>query len=483
MRNKTDFNLEYSYLSLPNKFYSLVKPMPVAKPELFLLNHELCNELNISTKDPESIINAIYGNDPDNSKTFSQAYAGHQFGHFTMLGDGRAVVVGEHITDGGNRFDMQLKGSGKTPYSRAGDGKATLKSMLREYLLSEAIHHLNIPTSRSLAVLKTGEVVRRETLNEGAVLIRVMKSHIRIGTFEYARHFGTTDDLKALLQYTIKRLLPDVEQSENQALSLLKKVISLQIELVVNWMRVGFIHGVMNTDNVSISGETFDFGPCAFLNSHHPETVYSSIDAYGRYSFGNQPEIMKWNIARLAEALLPLIHNDSETSLMLAQNAIDEFDEIWNEKYYSTMLNKLGIENKNKDFYPLVDELLELMTNLKLDYTNTFYALGTDVNSKDNPKQRPELKTWLEKWQNAIFKNSNGSETSRELMSLNNPVYIPRNHLVEQALNEAVEGNMTLFDRLLGVLKTPYTYQKNCDSFTKQPDTDFEMRYQTFCGT
>lgn len=476
-------NLEYSYLSLPGKFYQLVKPASFSKPETVLLNEALLEELNIPLTNQQDLISFLLGNESDGkTSSFAQAYAGHQFGNFTNLGDGRAIVMGECITSLNQRFDIQLKGSGRTFYSRGGDGKATLKAMLREYLISEAIHHLNIPTSRSLLVAKTGELVQREKEHDGAVLARVMKSHIRIGTFEYARHLGTTEDLRALNDYTIHRLYPEIKHEGSPALSLLKKVMTVQIDLVVNWMRVGFIHGVMNTDNVSISGETFDYGPCAFMNVYHPDTVYSSIDTNGRYAFGNQPNMIKWNIARLAEALLPVIHPEPLTALQLAQACIDKFDNIWVEKYYEMMLLKLGIEKKAPELYLLVDELLALMRNLKLDYTNTFLALTHDKVTGEGIMAGPEFKPWLDKWKN-ILNNSNGYEQSKNIMKENNPAFIPRNHLVEEALDSAVNGNLNLIKQLLIVLSKPYHYQENLSHFTIPPHPVFENEYATYCGT
>jgi uncharacterized protein YdiU (UPF0061 family) len=478
MPKKQMLKLEYSYLSLPDKFYQLVKPTPFVKPELVLINNELQNQLNISIKKPEDVLSLLVGNE----SSFAQAYAGHQFGGFTKLGDGRAIVMGEYITPENERIDIQLKGSGRTLYSRGGDGKATLKAMLREYLISEAIHHLKIPSSRSLFVAKTGEAVKRERENDGAVVARLMKSHIRIGTFEYARHFGSTEDLKSLIDYTINRLYPEISQAENPVLAFLQKVMSVQIELVVNWMRVGFIHGVMNTDNVSISGETFDYGPCAFMNTYHPDTVYSSIDTNGRYAFGNQTKITKWNIARFAEALLPVLHPDSDKALQLAQACIDSFDSIWNEKYYQMMLLKLGIENPTPEQYPLVDELLKLMQTLRLDYTNTFLAFSYDTGNGDISLNGPEFKPWLVKWQN-IMDSSNGVEQARKTMIANNPAFIPRNHLVEEALDAAVDGNSGLLEKLLLVLRKPYQYQENMGYYTAPPSQSFENRYATYCGT
>lgn len=478
------FNFDNTYLTLPAKFYSLVKPAKFEKPEFVLLNAELSSALNIDHDNKHEMLNILSGQYlHNNSNPFSQAYAGHQFGYFTMLGDGRAILLGEHLTKENNRLDIQLKGSGRTPYSRSGDGRATLKAMLREYLMSEAMHHLNISTSRSLAVIKTGEQVYRETLNEGAVLTRVMKSHIRVGTLEYAAYLGNEDDLKALLDYTINRLYPNIKENENPALSLLEEVMRIQINLVANWMRVGFIHGVMNTDNVSISGETFDYGPCAFMNSYHPQTVFSSIDVHGRYSFGNQPEIIKWNLTKLAEALLPLIDRNKKKAIALARQVIDTFDTLWEDCYYSIMLDKLGIENKTKEDRYLVDDLLELMKQWKLDYTNTFAALSFEIEILGKLIDEPLMRNWLERWNKRILENSNGLETAKKNMKNHNPIFIPRNHNVEEALTKACNGDYSSFDLLLNILKTPYSYNNQFSHFLTAPSQEFESHYQTFCGT
>lgn len=472
------FNLDYSYCTLPSKFYQLVKPSAFIKPELVFVNDGLLSELHISSKNHEEILALLLGSE----SSFAQAYAGHQFGGFTKLGDGRAIVLGEYLTPLNQRFDIQLKGSGRTLYSRGGDGKATLKAMLREYLISEAMFHLKISTSRSLAVAKTGDLVQRETDQEGAVVARIMKSHIRVGTFEYARQFGSTEDLQALTDYSIQRLYPEVLNEENPTLAFLKKVISAQIDLVVNWMRVGFIHGVMNTDNVAISGETFDYGPCAFMNAYHPETVFSSIDKNGRYAFGNQPNIIKWNMARFAESLLPILHSDPETALKLAQQCFSEFDSIWVQRFYKMMLLKLGIEQQSTELNILVNELLTLMTNLKLDYTNTFLSLTYDIIELNSPMDEPEFQTWLDKWKKTI-ESSTGFEKAKKVMIENNPAFIPRNHLVEEALDLAVTGNNELITQLLSVLSKPYQYQEDLKHFTTPPPEVFENRYATFCGT
>ena len=393
MQKNKMFNFDYSYLSLPNQFYSITESNIFPNPEAILINKKLCNILNLSINSKEDLASLILGKKTLNT-SFSQAYAGHQFGHFTKLGDGRAIILGEHVTNDKQRFDIQLKGSGRTPYSRSGDGKATLKAMLREYLISEAMHYLNIPSSRSLTVIKTDEQIHRQTIQEGAVLARVMKSHIRVGTFEYASYHCSKDSLNKLASYTINRLCPEINQHKNPPLSLLERVMKQQIDLVANWMRVGFIHGVMNTDNTSISGETFDYGPCAFINIFNPDTTYSSIDYKKRYSFRNQPIIIKWNISRFAETLLPIIHQNKDKSIQLAQSVIDDFDDLWNKKYYGMMLNKIGIKHNNKMFYPLIDELLNFMQRLNKDYNNTFWSLSQNDLLKKTLMNDANFTTW-----------------------------------------------------------------------------------------
>lgn len=485
MQKKALFNFDSSYLSLPETFYSLVKPSLFRKPETFVLNKELSKELDLTINNQEELIQGIFSETARNEITsFAQAYAGHQFGNFTRLGDGRAIVLGEHLTKNEQRFDIQLKGSGRTLYSRNGDGKASFKAMLREYLISEAMHHLKIPSSRSLAVIKTGdEIYRDERMQESAVLIRVMKSHIRVGTFEFAAAFGSKEDLQTFANYTINRLYPEIANEENPTLSFLYKVMDQQIDLVANWMRVGFIHGVMNTDNTSISGETFDYGPCAFMNTYHPDSVYSSIDTQGRYSFGNQAKIIKWNVARFAEALLPIIHENIEEAIKLAQTAIDSFDEKWERNFYGKMLNKIGFETNDPKLYVLVDELLDLMRTLELDYTNTFWDLTLDSIPSDNPMNNAEFLPWYEKWKETIEKTGGRMKQAQLLMRKYNPFLVPRNHLVEQALFETENGNNELFEKLLDVLSRPYEFQEGLEDFRKPSSSDFEERYQTFCGT
>jgi uncharacterized protein YdiU (UPF0061 family) len=483
MQKNSPFNFDYSYLSLPDKFYSFVKPQVFPKPEVLLFNQLLGDSLNLNNGIQDDFLSLISNKASDTfEKCFAQAYAGHQFGNFTKLGDGRAIILGEHLTLEGNRFDIQLKGSGRTPYSRGGDGKATLKAMLREYLVSEAMYYLNVPTSRSLAVFKTGDIVYRETAQEGAALVRVMKSHIRVGTFEYAAYFGSVNDLKALCDYTVKRLYPQLMEDQNCALSLLREVMKNQIDLVVNWMRVGFIHGVMNTDNTSISAETFDYGPCAFMNVYHPATVYSSIDQNGRYSFGNQARIIKWNVARFAEALFPILHDNKDKSLEIAQSVINEFDAIWEEKYFVMMLKKIGIETNDLLNRSLLIELLNIIQKLKLDYSNTFSSLSKALLTDDDSFNNSEFTAWLLKWKAAVNK-SDGVENALKLMREVNPIVIPRNHKVEEALDEAVNGNLLLFNKLLSVISKPYQAQNDIRDYMEPPEFDFDLNYQTFCGT
>ena len=475
------FNFDYSYLSLPKKFYSLTKPEVNSDSKIFLLNDQISDEFKLKIKKSEELINLLFSN-KNYRKSYAQAYAGYQFGHFTKLGDGRAIMIGEHVTKQNKRFDIQLKGGGITQYSRNGDGKASLGSMLREYLISEAMHYLNIPSSRSFALIKTGETIYRNSKEEGSILVRVMKSHIRVGTFEYASYFGSSEDLKKITSYSINRLYPEIKNNDNPSLALLDLVMQKQIDLVVDWMRVGFIHGVMNTDNTSISGESFDYGPCSLMNNYDPNTVYSSIDHNGRYAFGNQPKIIKWNILRFAEALLPVIHQNEKKSIQLAQSIIDKFDEYWKKTYYSMMLKKIGFKNHDIALYPLIDELLNLMKKLKMDYTNTFYFLSQDNFKTNQISINNEFIEWQKKWNKSI-KKTNSLNEAKQLMKKYNPVFIPRNHLVDEAIKKAVIGDMSSFNKLLEILKKPYKNIYGLEEFMQPPSPNFEECFQTYCGT
>ena len=477
------WHFDNTYSKLSNTFKEEVKPTPVHNPELVVLNDQLAKDLNLdfSKIEKKDLSQIFSGNTlPKGSTTIAQAYAGHQFGHFTMLGDGRAVLLGEHLVNNTNRYDVQFKGSGRTSFSRSGDGRAVLGPMLREYIISEAIHALKIPTTRSLAVVKTGEKVVRENLLPGAILTRVASSHIRVGTFQYIAAKQNIDDLNTLVDYTINRHYPEIQSSKNKALDLLNLVMERQCKLVVNWMRVGFIHGVMNTDNMTISGETIDYGPCAFMDHYNPKTVFSSIDQLGRYSFSNQPPITKWNLSRFAECLIPLIDKNEDKAIQLATEIIDNFQNIYEEKWLNMMRDKLGLFGKSKDDKKLIDDLLTWMEKNKADYTNTFcYLMNIKIgnNSLYNDK---DFINWSNEWQNRISINDNSKEKSLELMKETNPVIIPRNHKVEEALKAANEDNLEVMNKMLSKFDNPYDEQKDIEDY-QLPSLD--DNYQTFCGT
>ncbi|TVP54490.1 MAG: YdiU family protein [Mongoliibacter sp.] len=477
------WNLEHSYQKLPKALFSSVNPVPVKSPQLALFNEGLSKELglNFEELDADSLSAIFSGNQlPKDAQPLAQAYAGHQFGQFTMLGDGRAVLLGEQITPSGKRYDIQFKGSGRTPYSRGGDGRAHLGAMLREYLISEAMYYLNIPTTRALAVVLTGEPVYREKVKQGAILTRVGQSHLRVGTFEYARNFHDGQHLKDLLQYSIARHFPEVHESKNPALPFFEAVMSKQIELITQWMRVGFIHGVMNTDNMSIPGETIDYGPCAFMNTYDPKTVFSSIDTQGRYAYGNQPFIAHWNLGCLASTLLPEISSDTEEAIKLAKESINKFPKAYEAKWLQMMGRKLGMDEVKTTDKALIDDLLHWMKVHKADFTNTFLYLRRGVFPKDNLYDNEDFKAWLVLWKERI---SGNMQRAQELMDANNPAFIPRNHLVEEALEAAsADGNMQPFQELLAVLSQPYKDVTGMEKYQEVP-LGVDIEYQTFCGT
>ena len=477
------WHFDNTYSKLSDTFKEKVKPTPVHSPELVVLNDRLAKDLTLdfSKVEKKDLSQIFSGNTlPEGSSTLAQAYAGHQFGHFTMLGDGRAVLLGEHLVNNTNRFDIQFKGSGRTSFSRSGDGRAVLGPMLREYIISEAIHSLKIPTTRSLAVVKTGEKIVRENLLPGAILTRVASSHIRVGTFQYIAAKQNINDLNTLVDYTINRHYPEIKSSKNKALDLLNLVMERQCKLVVNWMRVGFIHGVMNTDNMAISGETIDYGPCAFMDNYNPKTVFSSIDKFGRYSFSNQPPITKWNLSRFAECLIPLIDNNEDKAIQLATEAIDNFQNIYEEKWLNMMRDKLGLFGKTKDDKKLIDDLLTWMEKNKADYTNTFcYLMNISIGNSSLYDDK-EFINWSNNWENRIFINNISKDKSIELMKKTNPIIIPRNHKVEEALKAANENDLEVMNRLLSNLDNPYSEQKDIEDYQLPSNNE---GYQTFCGT
>jgi uncharacterized protein YdiU (UPF0061 family) len=509
------WNLDNSYARLPESFYARLNPTPVRSPQLVILNESLATSLglDIPALQSEAGVATFAGNRiPEGALPLAQAYAGHQFGHFTMLGDGRTLLLGEQITPLGERFDIQLKGSGKTPYSRQGDGRAALGPMLREYIISEAMHGLGIATTRSLAVVTTGEAVIRQTELPGAILTRVAASHLRVGTFQYVAKWGVIDELRSLADYTLKRHFPEVEAGKERYLLLLREVMKRQAALIAQWQMVGFIHGVMNTDNMAISGETIDYGPCAFMNTYDPATVFSSIDLYGRYAYGNQPSIAGWNLARFAETLLALLHEDQAQAIELAQKALDGFFGLYQSNWLAGMRAKLGIFNREAEDQALIEDLQKLMEQYRADYTNTFRALtlmfmsrnGTkpDEDSRQKPianSRQPiftlgmpeetvlfettEFTQWHQRWQARLGRQPEAQAAVLQLMRKTNPAIIPRNHRVEAALEAAVDrGDYSVMERLLGVLDNPYAYTPEQAEYATPPAPS-ACPYRTFCGT
>lgn len=485
-KHQQAWTFDNTYRSLPAALFQQQAPVAVQAPAMVVFNQALAAELGLHIEQEVAAeLAAIFaGNQvPEGAEPLAQAYAGHQFGHFNILGDGRAILLGEHLAPQNNRFDIQLKGSGRTPYSRGGDGRATLSAMLREYLISEAMYHLGIPTSRSLAVVKTGEPVYRERVHAGAVLTRVASSHIRVGTFEYVRQFLSDAELQTFTNYVIQRHYPALSQADNPALALLSAVMERQIDLIVHWMRVGFIHGVMNTDNMSIAGESIDYGPCAFMNIYHPQTVFSSIDTGGRYAYGNQPGIAQWNLAVLAGALLPLIAEETESAVTLARAVIDEFPQRYTAKWLQMMAAKLGIQKITAGDQALIHELLEWMQAEQADYTNTFRVLMTETLPTEGIYTNPSFLAWHTKWQNRLLQSGKPWAECQAWMRQHNPAFIPRNHLVEEALAAASwQNDFSLFHTLLKVWAKPYEEQEEYARFQDLP-ADVDVAYKTFCGT
>ncbi len=479
------WHFDNSYSKLPKIFKEDINPAPVNSPEILIFNKDLAKKLDLdfSNISKDNLSKIFSGNIlPEGSNSVAQAYAGHQFGHFTMLGDGRAVLIGEHLTKKSERFDIQFKGSGKTPYSRGGDGRAVLGPMLREYIISEAMYSLKIPTTRSLAVVKTGENVVREQISKGAILTRVALGHLRVGTFQYIAAKQNISNLEILVNYTIEKYYPNIKTSKNKYLNLLNVLIEKQTQLVIDWMRVGFIHGVMNTDNMSISGETIDYGPCAFMDTYDPKTVFSSIDQLGRYAYENQPKITKWNLTRFAECLIPLISKNEDEAIKLATEALDKFEKNYETKWLNMMRDKLGLYGQDKEDRNLIMELLDWMQKNKVDYTNTFIYLMNKTIKNSESYKNTDFDLWKIKWKKRLTLFGNSHDKSMELMNSSNPMVIPRNHKVEEALSLAGNGDLTLFNKLIEILKNPYLVSDNDLEFMC-PTLQSDKKYQTFCGT
>jgi len=474
-----------SYVDLPSQFYTLISPTPVKQPKLIIFNQELAKvlDMDLPFDDSEMLGNFFSGNRlPEGLNPIAQAYAGHQFGHFSILGDGRAHLIGELIMPNGKRFDIQLKGSGQTPYSRNGDGRAAIAPMLREYLISESMHALNIPTTRSLAVVSTGESIMRSSAVEGAILTRVASSHIRIGTFEYANKMLGLEDLRALADYAIARHYPKLINQENPYLSFLNAVIRKQAKLIASWMHVGFIHGVMNTDNMAISGETIDYGPCAFMDIFSIERVFSSIDHHGRYKYGSQAQVGHWNLTKLAESLLPLLHKNIDEGIKLAEVAIDQYANEFNSAWISGMRSKLGLFEEEEEDFTLAQGLLEWMENSKADYTETFRDLAYENLTKNEIYKSLAFKKWHSSWQERLSRNSKPIKSALSMMRKYNPVIIPYNHLVEEVLSAAEGGNMQPFFALLSALERPFEFSSSNEVFLNSSEGP-NPNFKTFCGT
>ncbi len=479
------WNFDNSYARLPELLYTRLNPTAVSSPRLIKFNESLAASLGLEPGALNSNEGAgIFAGNivPEGAEPLAQAYAGHQFGHFAMLGDGRAVLLGEQIAPDGCRFDVQLKGSGPTPYSRSGDGRAAAGPMLREYIISEAMHGLGIPTTRSLAVAATGDPVFRYTDEPGAVLTRIAASHIRVGTFQYASYRGTPQELETLAAYTLGRHYPQAGTEDGAGLTLLREVINRQASLIAKWQLVGFIHGVMNTDNMALSGETIDYGPCAFMDAYDPSTVFSSIDREGRYAYGNQPKIAGWNLARFAEALLPLLHENEEEAIERAEDAIAAYPNLYQRYWLAGMRAKLGIADEEPEDEALIEELLATMNKHHADYTNTFRALTLGQPEGMFMFGTAEFEAWHARWQARLGRQPEPQVSVRSLMQGSNPAVIPRNHRVEEALSAAVDGDLSVMDRLLAVLECPYAYSAEQVEYAKLPERT-NPAYRTYCGT
>ena len=485
------FVFDNTYIQLPSCFYARQSPVAVAEPRLVKLNQALAVALGLDhdrLNSPDGLA-ALAGNAvPDGAEPLAMAYAGHQFGSFVpQLGDGRAILLGEILDPQGERFDIQLKGSGRTPYSRAGDGRAWLGPILREYIVSEGMHALGIPTTRALAVVATGEPVHRETALPGAVLTRVARSHVRIGTFEYFSARRDSGAMRRLADYVIARHYPEAAAEQRPYRALLDSVIDRQARLIAQWLGVGFIHGVMNTDNMSIAGETIDYGPCAFMDAYNPATVFSSIDRGGRYAYGNQPRIAQWNLSRLAQSLLPLIDEDQNKAISEAQAAIDAFPGRFEQAWLDRFREKLGMFETHSDDADLIEELLQTMEDSGADFTNTFRALcdtveGTDSGFRDELGNSDAGNGWLDRWRARLARETVEPFTRATGMRRANPAVIPRNHRVEAVLDAAVTGDLAPLEDLLRILASPCEDLPHSSIYRYPPEPD-EVVHQTFCGT
>lgn len=472
------WNLESSYLSLPEEFYFYVSTVPVPSPELVIFNTSLAEALGMGTYPDREDTEILSGNKPPPlTKPYAQSYAGHQFGHFTILGDGRAAVLGELVDPQGTRWDLQLKGSGPTPYTRRGDGKAVLGPMLREYVIGEYLNAVAIPSTRALSVVLSGESIQRDALKPGAVLCRAAWSHLRVGTFQYAAALSDIDALSSLADYAIARHYPQVCDGDNPYRAFLDAVGSAQAELVARWMCLGFVHGVMNTDNVAISGQAIDFGPCAFLDAYRPDQAFSSIDTGGRYAWGRQAAIAAWNHARLAEALLPLLDKNPQKALSLAEESIERFNATIQDALTTGFAMKLGLSKMQTGDEPMIHELLSWMEGSKADFTATFWALTQKAAHSISTQRLPD-KAWLDSWQNRLQDEAAPVDT----MMASNPAIHPRNRPLQHALDAADQGDLEPFYRLGTSLASPWVPDAALDAMEPSDIASLEP-FKTYCGT
>jgi serine/tyrosine/threonine adenylyltransferase len=483
--HRVGWRFENSYAGLPEIFSAAATPAKVRDPRVVVLNHQLAGELGLNFQGlPEAHAAALFAGQelPAGCQPIAQAYAGHQFGGFTMLGDGRAILLGEQRTNRGELFDIQLKGPGPTRYSRRGDGRAALGPMLREYIISEAMHSLGIPTTRSLAVVTTGEPVFRETPQRGAILTRVAASHIRVGTFEFIAAREDEPNLRILADYTIARHYPEIADQPEKYLSFLLAVLDRQAMLIARWQLVGFIHGVMNTDNMAISGESIDYGPCAFLDVYHPGTVFSSIDREGRYAYGNQPNIAQWNLARFAETLLPLIDEDQKKAIALATELLGEFAGRFKTYWSTGMRQKLGLQLHIESDIELIGSLLDWMQKTEADFTITFRDLSEPELPANELYRTAEFQAWHVQWQSRLVLENRTRDLVAASMRAVNPAIIPRNYRVEAALAAAENGDLSVLHELLAALHSPYETSAKFAKYSEPPPASFRG-YRTFCGT
>lgn len=483
--NASGWRFDNTYARLPDAFFAAAKPAMFRAPRVSILNHRLADELGLDfgAISPEAAAALFAGQElPEGMQPIAQAYAGHQFGHFTMLGDGRAILLGEHRTPSGRLVDIQLKGAGATRFSRGGDGRAALGPMLREYIISEAMASLGIPTTRSLAVATTGEPVYRASALRGAILTRVAASHIRVGTFQYLAARQDESNLRALADYAIDRHYPELADATRKYLEFFRAVMDRQASLIARWQLVGFIHGVMNTDNMAISGETIDYGPCAFMNAYSPDTVFSSIDHAGRYAYGNQPAIVQWNLARFAETLLPLLDPDQATAIAAATEVLGEYPTVFERYWLAGMRKKLGLQMEEAGDIELIRSLLDWMEKSRADFTNTFRDLSSEEPPAGERYEAPDFQAWFSRWRLRLSRDGQPHSSAYAVMQSANPAVIPRNHQVENALAAAEnDDELSVMHRLLDALASPFETRTEMAPY-QDPPTD-DRNYRTFCGT